>query len=80
MTHLNSPNRSLKRARRRGGITLEWVLLVTVLIIGTGLTMVDVALKLAAEGQKGRPEPRQRTPGQPRVHPTVRGAGIPFEP
>jgi hypothetical protein len=48
MTHLNSPNRSLKRARRRGGITLEWVLLVTVLIIGTvgGVAAVRNALIL----------------------------------
>ena len=48
MTHLNSRNRSLKRARRRGGITLEWVLLVTVLIIGTvgGVAAVRNALIL----------------------------------
>ena len=48
MTPLISLTRSQKRARRRGGITLEWILLVTVLIIGTvgGVAAVRNALIL----------------------------------
>lgn len=49
MTQLISPQRPLNGPRRRrGGITLEWILLVTVLILGTvgGVAAVRNALIL----------------------------------
>jgi hypothetical protein len=49
MSHLDTPAAGRRSNRRRGAITLEWVLLVTVIIIGTVGAVAAVRNELVTE-------------------------------
>ncbi|HUE70621.1 MAG TPA: hypothetical protein VMP01_07000 [Pirellulaceae bacterium] len=49
---MNSTRRSLKRNRRRGFLTIEWIILVTVVVIGTIAAVGLIRNRLIEEYQE----------------------------